>query len=440
MILKYVLKKKNKNLIGGNKRTVYIFWEGKEYKLIQVLRKLMYLHSNNNQNYTIKLLNRSNIENYIDIPKDIEFDKLQVQHQADYIRIAVIYKYGGIWLDSDIIVLNNLNDLFKYLEENDGFFITEQKILYNYDKWIYNGIFGSKANTPLLKECLHKMTNILTTKKQNIAWVEIGNLLLSEIYKNTSLFDNYKIINGPDSMYPSDWQNNKKELLENDYSTFVNIERDFQPCLILTGDVYKNMEDYTYDQIIKDKKNPLNYFVQKSIENSGQSFSLDMEGGGDKVDYNFVEIGTSNFDTLLEKADDTTKGISVEPLKEYLDDLPNKKQIIKSNYAISDVNSDTTMQLYYIPQKIIKEKQLHSWLKGCNSVNKYHAYHKGLEEYVKIIDVPVISMEKLYKIYNIGSINYLKIDTEGNDPHILKSLYNFLKKKKYRLLSKKNKI
>jgi hypothetical protein len=30
--------------------------------------------------------------------------------------------------------------------------------------------------------------------------------------------------------------------------------------------------------------------------------------------YDFIEIGTSNFDTLIEAADDTTVGLSIEPV------------------------------------------------------------------------------------------------------------------------------
>ena len=39
------------------------------------------------------------------------------------------------------------------------------------------------------------------------------------------------------------------------------------------------------------------------------------------VFYDFIEVGTSNFNTELEKADDTSVGLSIEPVKFYLDDL-----------------------------------------------------------------------------------------------------------------------
>jgi hypothetical protein len=39
--------------------------------------------------------------------------------------------------------------------------------------------------------------------------------------------------------------------------------------------------------------------------------------------FDFVEIGTSDFDTLIQKAGDTDIGISIDPIDEYLERLPS---------------------------------------------------------------------------------------------------------------------
>ena len=44
--------------------------------------------------------------------------------------------------------------------------------------------------------------------------------------------------------------------------------------------------------------------------------------------FDFIEIGTSDFDTLIEDASESTRGISIEPIKYYLDRLPNKENVI----------------------------------------------------------------------------------------------------------------
>jgi hypothetical protein len=50
--------------------------------------------------------------------------------------------------------------------------------------------------------------------------------------------------------------------------------------------------------------------------------------------YDFVEVGTCCFDTLIEKANDNTIGLSIEHLKTYQDKLPNKPNVVKVNAAL----------------------------------------------------------------------------------------------------------
>ena len=52
------------------------------------------------------------------------------------------------------------------------------------------------------------------------------------------------------------------------------------------------------------------------------------------IEYDFVEIGTSDFDTLIQASDGTLRGLSVEPIKFYLDNLPDKVLVTKVNCAI----------------------------------------------------------------------------------------------------------
>ena len=57
------------------------------------------------------------------------------------------------------------------------------------------------------------------------------------------------------------------------------------------------------------------------------------------IHYDFIEIGTSDFHTLIESATDKTIGLSIEPIKTYLDRLPNKENVFKVQAAVSDSDS-----------------------------------------------------------------------------------------------------
>ena len=141
--------------------------------------------------------------------------------------------------------------------------------------------------------------------------------------------------------------------------------------------------------------------------------------------YDFIEIGTSDFDTLLETTTDKI-GISIEPLKYYLDNLPDNDKVIKVNCAISDTDFET--DIFWISPDDIKKYNLPNWLRGCNSIiNPHPTAIKELDEVnlsqiYKTSKCKCITWTTLVNTYDITSVNLLKIDTEGHDCKIIKNI------------------
>jgi FkbM family methyltransferase len=141
--------------------------------------------------------------------------------------------------------------------------------------------------------------------------------------------------------------------------------------------------------------------------------------------YNFIEIGTSDFSTLIEETSSGT-GLSFEPLSIYLENLPNRENVIKSNCAVS--NKDGYTDVYWIHPDDIKKYDLPDWLRGCNSIFEPHPTAvtelsiRNLMSIYKKDRCEIISWDTLIKKYSVDSIDYLKIDTEGHDHIILDSM------------------
>ena len=147
--------------------------------------------------------------------------------------------------------------------------------------------------------------------------------------------------------------------------------------------------------------------------------------------FDFIEIGTSNFDTEIEKNDNKI-GLSIEPVKYYLNQLPDKLTCKKLNIAISNYNGTATV--YYIPEKTIIQHNLPNWVKGCNTINDYHKtlrpylnkLNLNIEELSESYEVPVKTLFSIFTEYNINMLFFLKIDTEGHDVTILNNFYKEL--------------
>jgi len=141
--------------------------------------------------------------------------------------------------------------------------------------------------------------------------------------------------------------------------------------------------------------------------------------------YDFIEIGTSDFDTEIERARLYDRGISIDPILYYLNKLPNKQFVHKVLAAVSD--NDDTVKSYYIPEETIQKYNWPWWLRGCNSIKEYH--ETGLEYILKqklnpediFVEniVNQYSVKTLFEMYQVSSINFLKIDTEGHDNIII---------------------
>jgi hypothetical protein len=392
-------------------RNIFVYLIDNNISLINILKNLMYLHSTNGKGYKVNFITDDNINDYINFLPNY-FNNLHASHKKNVIKVNVICEYGGIWLDSDTIVIDKLDSLFDIIDNKDGFFIKQN------NAELYNEIFGSKKQTLLMIEWKNKIIEKLESCNninQCIICDEIFNDILTNIYNyNSNLYDNYDIFNGLDNLYPVNFENCVSEYIDKPYDNYKNIIRTFQPLIVLVNSVYKKLENKTEEEILKDKL-PINYFINKSFENMKL------------IDYDFIEIGTSNFDTLIELSDDNTKGISVDIIKYYLDQLPNKKNVKKINVGISNVNS--FLDVYYIPEDVINYYNLPYWFKGCNCINDYHPLHikHNVSSLCKIEKVNVITTIELFYTNSVRNVKYLKIDTEGHDCIILKTLFFYIK-------------
>lgn len=142
--------------------------------------------------------------------------------------------------------------------------------------------------------------------------------------------------------------------------------------------------------------------------------------------FDFIEIGTSDFQTLLQKSNDEEIGLSIDPIKIYLDRLPEKVNKYKLNYAISD--KEALVNVFWVhPDDVdnIEKYNLPYWIRGCNSIITPHPTtikelkNRNLEHLLRVTQCECITWETLINRHNIQDVKHLKIDTEGHDCVIL---------------------
>jgi hypothetical protein len=146
---------------------------------------------------------------------------------------------------------------------------------------------------------------------------------------------------------------------------------------------------------------------------------------GLRMRYHFVEIGTCDYDTLMERCAPDERGIAVEPILEYLNRLPDRPNVTKINVAISAENG--LVDLYWVRPERQHLPGL-SCTKGWGSVGRPHSGYGGNAD-AMIRDgiltresVQAITWATLIDLCGITAVDFVKVDAEGHDAVIVNSI------------------
>ena len=145
--------------------------------------------------------------------------------------------------------------------------------------------------------------------------------------------------------------------------------------------------------------------------------------------YDFIEIGPADFETLIQSADDNTKGLVIEPVQFFLDLLPSPLNCIKINAAISSSNGEC--MVYYVQPDVIAQYGFPEWARGCCSIDAPHPTIQYLIKERKLDANKMVTKSFVAKYtllncmkkHNVDGTFLLKIDTEGHDLVILNSFF-----------------
>jgi inositol phosphorylceramide mannosyltransferase catalytic subunit len=248
-------------------------WKSKN--MPEIFEKIYNKNQEINKGYEYKLWN-DNVEEILEkeYPKLYEiYNKtiLGVQ-KSDISRLVILHKYGGIYMDLDILLVKSLDNLLDYNSDQlyFGYEPKEQtEYLYKSDKYICNAFIASPKNNVLI---LNMINTIIETYNNH------GNI----IFKKFNIFgsDIFKyIINNSD--------NNLYEIIDRELIYPINdIKFDMLPS---SEDDYKLIRD----GICKDKIYMIHYWIHSGFE--GKEVLENYKYKNDKT----IEMNIFDFMSLL---------------------------------------------------------------------------------------------------------------------------------------------
>ena len=171
-------------------KNVFTYWQGPKTDLIIELEKRLRKVCDDN-GYRLFELDDQSIHDYIDIP-DYFSNATHVIDISDLIRIELLTKYGGIWLDKDVLVFKGFDHLFQTIEDERGFIVG---IPMKHRMGINNAILGSLTDCEFYQKWRQHNHNIVQQPKPNWFKLPFGVNFLKKA-KRESLIQGIKIFNG----------------------------------------------------------------------------------------------------------------------------------------------------------------------------------------------------------------------------------------------------
>ena len=187
---KKLFLKTNLEVENKKKKFIFTFWEPHE-KMPGYLKLCIKTWKKFLPDYDIKVLDYKNVKDYLgeNLFSNIICKTMPLKIQADAIRVALLKKFGGIWLDADTIITNGqfINKL-KYYEL---IMLGEEK-----NKIQNIGFIASSSNSSIINEWLkeiikkvnqYKENNFdLKKKRKKMKWNYLGNGIIDRLVNNST--------------------------------------------------------------------------------------------------------------------------------------------------------------------------------------------------------------------------------------------------------------
>ena len=243
--------------IKNKSRNIWVYWQNINRSTYPTIIKLcMDTMKKYLSKYNLIILDESSIKNYLPDLDDSMLDHMIIAHKVDYYRLELLNKYGGIWIDSDIIIMRDFEPIWSKLDEGwdyVGFGCTGHTCSNGYSK-PSNWVMASQPNGKLITKCLEKIKIKINSNKLNsdskypeyhdygkyIIWDSIDELAIESNYKYYhfgSEYDGARDINSQWIHIPNFFSHNPTQFLDESKLIFVVLyNSEFKPDYLWVND------------------------------------------------------------------------------------------------------------------------------------------------------------------------------------------------------------
>lgn len=172
---------------NGQEPPVWVCWLQGEEKMPEIVRicyKSLLKHSADKK---VNLVTSDNLNEYIQIPDFIreylDEGKISRTHFADYIRIMLLAKYGGLWIDASVLITGDITD-----ETQRPFYTIKQRVKHSIHyvsdyRWTVSLIGCSESSGKYMFSCLKTLFDCYLRKRTFFIDFFLFDYLIAAMYE-----------------------------------------------------------------------------------------------------------------------------------------------------------------------------------------------------------------------------------------------------------------
>lgn len=154
---------------------VWMYWEGPCPEWIKRCQQTVFACARD-----VRLLSPADFEKLWDSDRDIDLSRLHPAQRADFARAFLLARYGGLWLDSDCVVMQPLEAVLEALQDYD-FIAHRERTL---GAWA-NDFIGAVPGSRIAAAFYERVCRTLRSRKK-IGWLDLGVEALNPTLKTTA--------------------------------------------------------------------------------------------------------------------------------------------------------------------------------------------------------------------------------------------------------------
>ena len=238
-------------------KVIWIFWYDGWDKAPIIVRKCLETWQLHNPDWEINKLSKDNLSDYIDLNSIIpqmDTKNIQIEALSDVIRISLLYRYGGVWVDSTLYC-NQPLDTWVYTSVNPiGFFAFSRP---GPDRMISSWFLASFRNNYIIEQWYHQTINYWSRRREreHYFWFHylFGELYISD-HKFKNIWDEATVLSADGPHYFAPYAENFSKKITQETKSLI--DHAITPVFKLT---------HKYDSLLISNESVLEYLLSRDV-------------------------------------------------------------------------------------------------------------------------------------------------------------------------------